>query len=54
VAWRREEIERLIAERFPRPDVPTRVAALTPPLALGTEPITGDVQEQSKSHSSNE
>src|SRR5262245_39854924 len=30
----RTEIELLLAERFPKPDVPTRVEDLSPPLAL--------------------
>ncbi len=29
------ELERLLAERFPRPELPARVEALSPPLALG-------------------
>src|SRR4249920_336543 len=31
----RGELERLLAERFPRPDVPTRVQALSPAPAIG-------------------
>jgi hypothetical protein len=42
------EIERLLAERFPRPDLPTRVEALAP--FLTAEAGAGHVQEQSKSH----
>jgi hypothetical protein len=45
----RSEIERLLAARFPRPDLPTRVQAITPPLTLGTAAAPGDVQERSKS-----
>jgi len=45
----REEVEQLIAARFPRPDLPTRLEAITPPLTLGSEPGATNVQEQSKS-----
>ena len=44
-----EEIAQLIAERFPQPDLPTRLEAITPPLTPGGEPEAGNVQEQSKS-----
>jgi 5-methylcytosine-specific restriction endonuclease McrA len=42
------EIELLLAECFPQPDLPTRMEALAPPLTLGGD--HADVQEQSKSH----
>jgi len=45
----REEVEQLIAARFPRPDLPTRLEAITPPLTLGSEPGAANVQERSKS-----
>jgi 5-methylcytosine-specific restriction endonuclease McrA len=45
----KDEIQQLLAARFPRPDLPTRLEALTPPLTLGTESAEGNVQEPSKS-----
>jgi hypothetical protein len=45
----KDEIQQLLAARFPRPDLPTRLEAVTPLLTLGSEPEAGNVQEQSKS-----
>jgi hypothetical protein len=45
----KDEIQQLLAARFPRPDLPTRLEAVTPLLTLGGEPEAGNVQEQSKS-----
>jgi hypothetical protein len=44
----KSEIERLLAARFPRPDVPTLVRAVAPPSSLGlaTELAPGRVEEQ--------
>ena len=45
----KDEIQQMLAARFPRPDLPTRLEAVTPLLTLGSEPEAGNVQERSKS-----